>query len=516
MSAEDRFTFVQKLCVLFGPHASAGAKADAEKWLVRLFPTVWDSFQSVSLALAKKKKTSAKENMVIFQWALFLGDILYEIPPQPQPQPHSLALDPIALVLFRVTHMVVEVEEGIVAAAVGAMASLLHSVSSAAGNVAVFHIVDHCTIFKSLYMTIKTFPGNASIVMDVFKSLTSMADIPTKDQELLCCIFTHLTSILHIVCDLQQKPQHPGSINNIFRFLGVLLQFSNANSVAIASMMSAKATLTKHMFKMVEMCIGHLHHAKVSLTTSKITAASSVTKNIITCICMILSELPPLTIKPAEMSLLITLFYEVRQTFCHEKLAYWLLRLLSKTPGFAAETQPHALKLILCVLVMHIKPQPPQLRQETFVEGLRALVAFLRSSSISISRQSYDQIHFVLTQNKKNGGGKTGGEEEEEDHHLESVKRCLRNIIECRLEQMILSGNIKDQDSNSSNSSSSSNSAIVLHKHNLCCDVCLQEYSYRLHCTQCRLAKYCSAGCQKIHWFQLGHKAWCNELFLKK
>jgi hypothetical protein len=380
---------------------------------------------------------------------------------------------------------------------VNAMANLLQAASAFGSNNMLFYIDDHCKIFKRLYFIVEYWT-NPKILMCAFNALTSMAYIRTTDAKTICCVFSHITNVFHIACGiLEQSDQHAGVINNVFRFIGVTLQFAKIHASLVEGMVGAKAIVTKYKSKIASQCILYMHIAKACLA-AKDADAVFCTKKIITSICMVLSELPPLTITPSDMGILTTLLYDVREIIGDAKVSYWIFRLLLEdTNSFAVETQPQTLKLILCVLVMRLK----QSHQEPFLVGLHALGMFLRKVS-SISRQAYDQILFLLAQSKKNHA----------DYHLDNY---LHDLVECRLRQMVLNGGISGISDSSSSGSSGSSGAIVLHKHNLCCDVCLKEYTWRLHCSQCKLAKYCSAACQKIHWTEMGHNTWCTELFKK-
>lgn len=490
VSREDHHLFVKHLSTIFCPEAAVAAKEGAAKWLNRVpwFKEVVPPLTTLNMAMDSEKKTAA-QNVVISKWAMFLGAMFYAIP---APINKQQELDTIANVLL---HMMCPLPtrmapEDLVLLAVNAMANLLQA---AASTSVFYHIDDHCNIFKRLYFIVKTHTANEKILMCSFNALTSMANIQTTDVQTLCCIFSHLTNVFDVACDMLKKLQHPGVINNVFRFLGVTLHFAKIHSVLFEGMVRPKATVTKYKSKIALLCIRYMHIAKSCLVVAAAAAVSvnGGTKKIITSICMVLSELPPLTITPADMGILTALLYDVREIIGDAKVSYWIFRLLDGTPSFAVETQPQTLKLILCVLVMRLK-QP---YQEPFLIGLHALGMFLRKVT-SISRQAYDQIHFLLTQSKKN--------------HADDLSLGLHVLVEGRLEQMVLNGGISDEDDKSSSK------AIVLHKHNLCCDVCLKEYYLRFHCIQCKLAKYCSATCQEIHWTKIGHDTWCTELFAEK
>jgi hypothetical protein len=483
MTPEERFLCVKHATTCFrnaGPGASAKAKGAAEKWLNGKFKFVSaDVMPSIVdfAAAVKSEEKSTAQNLVMCKWANFFKVMFHNVPllsvaaigQQPQ------ELDTLANII----HMI-DGDEDIVTLAVCAMTNLLDAVQSK-----MFYIEDHCIIFQQLHGIIKTHSGNSFIVMNAFNALTSMAVIQNTDTQIICCVFSHLTKIFGIAFDLLQVQQYFGVVNNIFRFFGVTLQM--AKNFPVLSFTSTAISQYKEAF--VVQCINHMYNAKLFLAKVPQEHANVyVGKKIIASICMVLAELPPQAITTHNMDTLTTLFYDVREVIGDNKISYWVFRFLYNAPSFAPKVQPQTLKLLLCILVMRLK----HAHKTSFFEGLRALCFFLHKVP-SINQQAYDQITFLLAQDKKGGGGAAG---------IDANKQGLHVIIESRLTHMLSFGGIIRDTCD----------AIVLHKHNLRCDVCFKKYYLRLHCSQCKLAKYCSAACQETHWYEQDHKTWCNGL----
>lgn len=490
MSPDERFLCVKHVTTCFRTGPCVKAKGVAEKWLnekfqfiaVDVMPSIID-FAAAVKSVGQSMPPAPAQNLVMCKWANFFKVMLHEVPLVAAATSKPQELDTLANIIWLING-----DEDIVTLAVCAMTNLLDAAQSK-----MFYIEDHCTIFKQLHGIIKTHAGNSFIVMNTFNALTSMAVIQNTDAadtQTICCVFSHLTKIFGVAFDLLQVQQYFGVVNNIFRFFGVTLQM--AKNFPVLSFTSTAVSQYQEAF--VVQCINHMYNAKLFLAKVPQEHANVfVGKKIITSICMVLGELPPLAITSHDMDILTTLFYDVRQVMGDNKISYWVFRFLNNAPSFAPELQQQTLKLILCILVMRLK----HTHKTSFFEGLRALSSFLHKVS-SINQQAHDQICFLLAQDKKGGDGGGG---------IDAHKQGLHIIIECRLAQMKLSGGIIRGDSGSSG-------AIVLHKHNLRCDVCFKKYHLRLHCSQCKLAKYCSAACQETHWFEQDHKTFCNGLAL--
>ena len=478
MTPEARFLVVKHMSTCFCNSMPREVKVVAEQWLNAHFLAVVDVLPSINdfANAVKSGKKSAAQILVVCKWAYFFKAMLYNVPFSVASCDEPQELDTLAGVIS-----LIDGDEDTVTLAVCAMTNLLDSVHGSGDKM--FYIEDHCIIFKRLHSTIKAHKGNSFIVMNSFNALTSMAVFQNTDTETqtICCVFSHLTKMFGLACSLLEQQQYFGVVNNIFRFLGVTLQM--AKNFPVLSFTEMAVFHYKENF--VVLCINHMYNAKAFLAKVPLQHIDMVvSKKIITSICMVLGELPPLAITTSNMDILTTLFYEVRQVMGDKKISYWVFRVLNNAPSFAPKLQQQTLKLLLCMLVMRLKNP----HKASFFEGLRALSSFLHKVP-SINQQAYDQISFLLAQDKKG----------EEGDDKDAQKQGLHVIIECRLAHMKLTGGIIS-------------SAIVLHKHNLHCDVCLQKYHLRLHCSQCKLAKYCSAACQKTHWFQQDHKTWCNTL----